>query len=96
MIKERMKDELDYDKVMRDRRELGFSDMEKKNATMTAITPKPPVETPLEVNEYDEDDNMTSHYDMSFLKRSISEMNFKTLPDYSEPPMSRIKISRMS
>ena len=28
MIKERMKDELDYDKVMRDRHELGFSEME--------------------------------------------------------------------
>ena len=40
------------------------------------------------------DDNMTSHYDMSFLKRSISEMNLKSIPDYSDP-MKRIQISKL-
>ena len=30
MIKERMKDELDYDNLMRDRDELGFSEIEKE------------------------------------------------------------------
>ena len=86
MIKERMKDELDYDKVMRDRHELGFSEIEKKNSNTITTAPKPE-ETNLDIAEYD--DNMISHYDMSFLKRSISEMNYKSIPDYSDP-MKRI------
>ena len=83
-----MKEELDFDKVMITRRELGYSEEEETMEAAAVVAAPKTMRAPL---DNDKDDDLTSHFDMSFIRRSLPDVSFKAEPDSGKHGKSTMK-----